>query len=228
MRQRCAQLGLTLSDLCRRAAISRQTLYELARLPQKLPSLTTVVALAQVLDVHPMRLLQFVFDAVPIKPRHRRAAAGDRSAFVDDVSFPDGAVVLPGQRFEKTWALQNVGSVPWQARRLQCQDDQITVLDGNGRRLQVASGLRADAPSVALPDVPSGGTVRISAWFTTPTQPCTVVSYWKLVDASGRLCFPTGTGVWVMVKVMGLVSTTFADPPGTSAPPGPTDTPQIG
>ena len=204
IRHRAAQLGLSLSALCRQAAISRHTLYALERAPRKLPSLTTLVALSQALDVHPMRLLQFVFDLVPIKPEQRRAASGDRSAFVDDVTFPDGAVVSPGQRFQKIWALQNVGSVPWQGRALVCQDDELVIYDARNGQVLLSPGLQPDQRHLPLPDVAPGGMLHAALWFTAPSQPCTVVSYWKMVDADGALCFPGATGLWLMVKVMGI------------------------
>lgn len=212
VRQRCAERGLSLSELCRQAGISRQTLYELERMPTKLPSLTTIVALAQVLDVHPMRLLQCVFDVVPIKPAVRRAAAaGDGSVFVGDVTHPDGTVVLPGQRFEKVWALQNVGRVHWRGRAMQCRDDAVAIYDPGASRVLVAPGLQPDRNLVPIPDTAPGDTVRVAAWFTAPTEPCSVVSYWKMVDADGRLCFPSSVGVWVMVRVIDLAGGAFAE-----------------
>ena len=212
VRQRCAQLDISLSELCRRAAISRQTLYELQRVPHKLPSLTTVVALSQVLEVHPMRLLQFIFELVPVKTAHRRAMAGDRSAFVADVNYPDGAAVLPGQRFKKTWELQNVGTVSWHGRSLVCRDDVVAIYDITGDKVLVSPGLRPESRAVPLPDVAAGDSVKVSAWFNAPDQPCTVVSYWKMVDADGRVCFPAAAGVWVMVKVVALAASAFAAP----------------
>lgn len=209
VRQRSAQLGLSLAELCRRAGISRQTLYELERLPQKLPSLTTVVALAQALDVHPLRLLQFVFDMVPMKPAHRRAMAGDRSAFVADVTHPDGSTVSPGQRFLKVWALQNVGTVPWHGRALLCRDDEVAIYDTGNAKVLVSPGLQPEQRSVPLPDVAPGDTVQVAVWFRAPSQPCSVVSYWKMVDAEGRICFPAAAGLWVMVRVVSLASSAF-------------------
>ncbi len=216
VRQRSAQLGLSLTELCRRAGISRQTLYELERLPHKLPSLTTVIALAQVLDVHPMRLLQFVFELVPMKATHRRARAGDRSAFVADITCPDGTVVGPGQRFEKIWSLQNVGTVPWVGRALQCRDDEVAIYDTVGAKVLVSPGLRPDQRTVALPDVAPGDTVDVAVWFTAPSQPCSAISYWKLVDADGELCFPASAGLWAQVRVVALAASAFVSPEKTA------------
>ena len=119
---RTKALGISQSELCRLANISRQTLHTLMTEQDKLPMLQTVIAVASALNAHPLRLLQIICDErVPmvatVRAHHKR---GDKSAFVRDVSYPDGALVLPGQRFLKTWELQNVGSVPWQGRWLQC------------------------------------------------------------------------------------------------------------
>ncbi|WP_086859117.1 helix-turn-helix domain-containing protein [Amycolatopsis lexingtonensis] len=59
-------------------------------------------------------------------PRQRRPQvthpaypiAGDESAFVADVTVPDGTVMPPGFRFEKVWRLRNAGTVPWIGRYL--------------------------------------------------------------------------------------------------------------
>ena len=162
------------------------------------------MALAKVLNVHPMRLLQFVFDLVPIKPGQRSAATDDRSAFVEDVSFPDGAVVSAGQRFKKIWALQNVGSVPWLGRALVCQGDEVVSDDARNGQVLLNPGLKTDQRHLPVPDVAPGGMLQAARWFTAPSQPCTVVSYWKMVDANGALCFPDAAGLWLMVKVMGI------------------------
>ena len=204
VRQRAAQQGLPLSTLCKRAGISRDTLYALERDPRKLQSLATVVALAGALEVHPMRLLQCVFDMLPIKPEARRAAAGDRSAFVDDVTYPDGSVVGPKQRFEKIWALQNVGTLPWRGRSLVCVDDEVVLYSARSSQVLVSPGLKPDRRQLPLPDVLPGAVVQAALWFTAPSQPCTVVSYWKMVDADGALCFPGSAGLWLMVKVVGI------------------------
>ena len=127
IRNRANEQGMSLSELCRRANISRQTLYSLNQVPHKLPPLQTIVGLSQVLAVHPLRLLHLVFDDLSVTPqvklRHKR---GDLSAFIGE-SIPDGTLVLYGQRFTKTWELQNVGRVPWENRFLQCIDEETMV-----------------------------------------------------------------------------------------------------
>ena len=207
--ERTRSLGISQSELCRLAAISRQTLHTLMTEQDKLPTLQTVMAIASALHVHPLRLLQIICDErVPmvatVRAHHKR---GDKSAFVRDVSYPDGALVLPGQRLLKTWELQNVGNVPWQGRWLQCMDEEVFVYQRSGEQLHLALPLQPDALRVAIPDTAPGDSVQISVGFTAPNSPGTVLSYWKATHADGRLCYPGARGVWAKVLVSTLAAT---------------------
>ena len=205
VRRRIQELGLNMSELGRRARLSRQTLHDLGQRPDKLPSLNTVVALADVLQVHPMRLLQLLFEATPLRASVARdAAKGDRSAFVRDVNYPDGELVLPGQHFVKTWELQNVGSQVWENRRLVCQDEDIVVFSQTGERLHLGANLIPDQPDLPIPRTLPGDKVQVSMGFTAPQSPATVLSYWKSFDAEGCVCFPDARGVWVKVRINAL------------------------
>ena len=156
IRTRASVQGLSLSEVCRRAKISRQTLYTLNDVPSKLPALQTVVSLAEVLNVHPLRLLQLVFDELPmtqlVKRRHKQ---GDQSAFVQE-TIPDGTLILFGQRFTKTWELQNVGRVPWEGRYLQCMDEEIVVYTRLGEKLTITANLTPTVQRIPVPATPPG------------------------------------------------------------------------
>lgn len=206
--ERMQALALSQSELCRRAGISRQTLHTLGSTPDKLPSLPTVIAIAGALQVHPIRLLQIICDQLAsppngMPPRQRR---GDRSAFVRDVSFPDGELVLPGQRFVKTWELQNVGHMAWQGRLLRCMDEEVVVYSRSGEVLRLAQPLQPAVLQVPVPNTQPGETVQLSVEFTAPNSPGTVLSYWKTVFADGALCYPAARGVWVKVLVTALAA----------------------
>ena len=209
IRSRAGELGLSLSEVCRRASISRQTLYTLNLVPHKLPALQTIVSLADVLHVHPLRLLQLVFDEVPIaqplKQRHKR---GDHSAFVQE-TIPDGSLVLFGRRFIKTWEVQNVGRVPWEGRFLQCMDEEIVVTTRTGETLRIADSLKPTAMRVAVPATAPGAVVKLTVEFTAPTVPGTFLSYWKSVFADGTLCFPKAQGLSVKVRVSSMATGAF-------------------
>ena len=211
VRSRCKDLNLSLSELCRLAGMSRQTFYALAEPVAKLPNLSTVVNLASVLEVHPMRLLHLLFDAAPLHPRAKRANKADRSAFVRDVTFADGELVLPGDKFVKTWELQNVGTVPWADRFLDCQDEEILVYQRSGETLHLAANLIPAARRVAVPFTAPGGKVSISVSFTAPDAPGTLLSYWKMAFADGAHCFPPARGVWVKVRVSTLASAALSE-----------------
>jgi len=128
IRRRCNDLDLSMSDLARITGLSRQTLHSLSQVPMKMPSLPTLLTLANALKVHPLRLVHLVFDesALPVL-NQRRQSRNDQSVFLRDVTYADGALVLPGQRFVKTWEMQNIGKVPWKDRFLQCMDEEIVV-----------------------------------------------------------------------------------------------------
>jgi DNA-binding XRE family transcriptional regulator len=206
IRHRANMLGLTLTEMCRSAKISRQSFYALNEVPNKLPDLKTIISLADVLQVHPLRLLHLVFDRVPMSQTASRSARGDQSAFVADVTFPDGELVLPNQTFTKIWELQNVGKVAWENRYLQCMDDEIVVTTRTGEIIELGQNLITPEQRVSVPFTEAGSSVRISVDFTAPSQPMTVLSYWKFVHEDGTLCFPKSTGVWCKVRVTTLVS----------------------
>ena len=214
VRARTRELGLNQAELARRAQISRQTLHTLCQSGAKLPNLSTVVALAGVLEVHPMRLLHLLFDAASMHPRARRTNRGDRSAFVRDVTYADGELVLPGDRFTKTWELQNVGSVPWEDRFLECQDEELLVYQRSGQAMHLAPNLIPAAQRVPVPLTLPGEKVELSMQFTAPDAPATVLSYWKMTFAGGSFCFPPARGVWVKVRVSSLAHAAgYVNPP---------------
>lgn len=209
--ERMQALGLSQSELCRRAGISRQTLHTLSAITDRLPNLPTVMAIAGALQVHPIRLLQIICDEHSPPPeggqaRQVRQKRGDRSAFVRDVSFPDGELVLPGQRFVKTWELHNVGQVVWQDRQLRCMDEDLVIYSRSETTLRLAQPLTPAVRQVLIPITQPGQTVQISVTFTAPNSPGTVLSYWKSFTADGVACYPHARGVWAKVLVTALAA----------------------
>ncbi len=102
---------------------------------------------------------------VPGRLRRRRTPAaspnesGDRSAFVADVTIPDGTKVLGNSRFAKVWGLRSIGSVFWSQRYLQRQGP----IEGPGR---LNSPLR-----VRIPSTEPGQSCRVSVPLTAPPLP---------------------------------------------------------
>ena len=211
IRSRANELGLSRTDLCKQAHISRQTLYSLTQTPDRLPDLKTIVVLADVLQVHPLRLLNLVFDTVPMaEPLKKAYKRGDRSAFIQDITCPDGSLVLAGQRFSKTWELQNAGNVAWENRFLRCVDDEVIIYTRCGETLLLANSLVPDSKQVPIPFTRPSDKVQVTVEFTAPSQPCTVISYWKSVFEDSTLCFPKNVGVWAQVRVVAVVASAYA------------------
>jgi transcriptional regulator with XRE-family HTH domain len=103
---------------------------------------------------------------------------GDASAFLEDVTVPDGSLFRHGESFVKSWLIANRGTVPWLGRWL--------------RRVGVPNASQSIGSPiyVAIPDTPPGSEVQIDVPCTAPALECTSVAYFKMVFADGRLCFP--------------------------------------
>jgi len=113
------------------------------------------------------------------------------AGFVKDVTIPANTPLAPGQRFIKTWRLQNNGSCDW------TRDYSLVYAGGTGM----------EAPNqIALPQtVAPGDMVDLSIEFEAPSTPGTYISYWMLSDAEDSL-FGIGNeanGVfWVKIQVV--------------------------
>jgi len=108
----------------------------------------------------------------------RYPLAGDASEFIDDITVPDGTVMPPGFRFEKTWRIRNVGSVPWVGRWL--------------RRLGAPAGLGIPSSpiQVRMEDTLPAETVDITVPMKAHILPGTAEVHWKMVDDDGYEFFP--------------------------------------
>lgn len=109
----------------------------------------------------------------------------DNSAYVADVSIPDGTVVQPGAKFTKTWRINNSGSCTW----------------STGYRLVFVDGTAMSGGSTSmLAPVPPGAQTDISVEMTAPTTSGTFRGNWRMQNASGQ---PFGSLVYVQIKVDG-------------------------
>ncbi|BEL10453.1 hypothetical protein Q0Z83_086440 [Actinoplanes sichuanensis] len=114
---------------------------------------------------------------------------GDSSRFVGDVTFPDGAKVKVNQRFDKVWALANVGTVAWHKRFL-----APTSPNGEGG-CQVPD-------RVPIGDTPPGDQVMITVPVVAPSSPGKCMVSWKMVDENGQPFFPSRRPVYFLVNVI--------------------------
>lgn len=126
------------------------------------------------------------------------AVGCDNSAYVSDVTIPDGTVLTPGAAFTKTWSLQNTGSCEWTTSY------SMVFYSGNSM---------SGATTSLSASVSAGSSSNISVEMTAPTATGSYTGYWRLQNASG-VAF--GESVYVQIVVSGSTSTPTSTPTATS------------
>ncbi len=117
------------------------------------------------------------------------SSACDNSAFLSDVTIPDGTILAPGQSFTKTWSVSNIGTCAW----------------STSYSLDFFSGDVMSGSAVALSAaVASGGAASVSIAMVAPTTAGTYTGYWKLKNASGAAF---GQAVYVQIVVSSSATT---------------------
>lgn len=113
----------------------------------------------------------------------------DESIFIEE-TIADGTLMAPGQRFTKTWTLQNVGSVPWRGRRL----TRVGIAAG--------AGLITTPVQVPIPDTEPGEKVIIVVPCVAHFVEGTSIASFKMTDPAGRLYFPDRYFAGVQAQVI--------------------------
>jgi Ig-like domain from next to BRCA1 gene/HEAT repeats len=121
-------------------------------------------------------------------------STGGGSAFVSDVTIPDGTVMAPGQSFTKTWKLKNIGTTSW-------SDYNLTFFGGE----------QMDAPaSVSVKTTQPGATVDISVTMTAPKDAGNHQGSWQMTTPDGKF-FGEDVVVLIDVKSSTYEGRTFED-----------------
>jgi hypothetical protein len=149
--------------------------------------------------------------AAPVAPTNKavvpvaqsNVGSCDNSAFVNDVTIPDGTILAPSQTLVKTWLLQNTGSCTWSSSY------QVIYVSGS----QMAGTATAIGQTVA-----SGKQLQVSVTLTAPSTEDTYTGYWKLANESGSVF-----GASFYVKI--VVSSDAATLTPTITPTADTSTP---
>jgi hypothetical protein len=96
----------------------------------------------------------------------------------------DGSFVKIGSTVEQAWELENTGFCVWEGRALK----------------ELASeGLIPNETLVPVSHIAPGERISVSVRFTTPDEPGSCRSVWRMVDAGGHACFPWAPGMWCQV-----------------------------
>jgi transcriptional regulator with XRE-family HTH domain len=215
---RAATLGLNKVQLAAKAAVSRQTLENVLNCTPKdgdksMPSVRSLLTLAQALKVHPAWVIEGLFSHVAVQAHIDVRMDARNSPNVEHLTHPDGVVVAPGTRFVKTWRIRNDSSVRWPALRLVCQDRRFVVtLRRTGEPLHAAGTLEPDATLMEVPVLEPGAGTDISMPFTAPYTSGTTISRWLAVGHDGQRVEGACFGVWAMVHVTTLADTLAFEP----------------
>jgi len=103
--------------------------------------------------------------------------------FIQDVNFPDGTIVAPGQRITKTWLVENNGSCNWDLHY----------------RLRFSGGISMGADTEqALYPARAGNQANLQIAFTSPEEPGVYRSEWRAYDPSGAIF---GDTLYVQIAV---------------------------
>lgn len=210
--RRSHELGLTLVEIADRAAIARSCLYKLLDGETHDPSIQTLHRLAEAIDVAPIALFRafliYGHRGVP-QPCAAVRAIGNRTdavLFCHDVTVPYNSIVLPAERFTKTWSVQNVGNEVWRRRQLTRVEDQYVVARRapSGALTPVFDAyLMSLGNSIDVPDATPGETVELSVEFAAPRNCGSYASIWRFVDREGQSIYPSDFVLQVIVSVVG-------------------------
>jgi hypothetical protein len=107
----------------------------------------------------------------------------EKSAYIDDVTIPDGTVLLPGETFVKSWTIENTGFCMWK------ENYMLTFFEGDPM-----SGSDTEIEKTMA----SGMQAKISVELTAPDAEGTYTGYWILADNNGD---PFGMPFFVQIVV---------------------------
>ena len=109
----------------------------------------------------------------------------DSALFVEDVTVPDNTRLTTGEKFTKTWKLQNIGTCPW-----------------TGYTIAFVSGDKMEAPdSVPVPETEASSKVEVSIDLVAPAEDGAYTGNFELRNAEGET-IPLGTEPTFWVKIV--------------------------
>ena len=205
VRQQARLQGVNDSELARRAMVSRPALLKLLNADVKCPEIMTLANLAYAINDHPYRLISLYLAGTSPPSRGEWVIKGkkDSSRFIKDVTYADGTLVTAGHRFTKIWEIANAGEIPWVGRKLVCQDkNSLLYRKVDDEFVATSYSLIPSKTELSIPDTMPGNSVKLAVDFVAPDSPTWVVSYWKMTDGNGELCFPALEGLRCCVSVV--------------------------
>ncbi len=124
----------------------------------------------------------------------------DDSAYIKDITIPDGTVLAPGEAFVKTWRFQNTGTCTW--------DSHFQLVFTGGRRMHGSDAQIHEK-------VTANKKANVSVELTAPAKDGIYTGYWQLADQYGNTF---GDQVYVQIDVSAQVETSTPTPTSTGTP----------
>ncbi|HSK87895.1 MAG TPA: NBR1-Ig-like domain-containing protein, partial [Anaerolineales bacterium] len=121
----------------------------------------------------------------PVTPTDTAIACENGAVLVEDVTYPDNTLLTAGEKFTKTWKLQNTGTCVW-----------------SSYTVAFVSGDKMEAPeAVPVPETEAQSTVDVSVELIAPAQDGAYTANFELRDAEGK-SVPVGTEPTFWVKII--------------------------
>lgn len=120
----------------------------------------------------------------PVTPTSAPPACKDEAVLIADVTYPDNSLVKAGEKFTKTWKIQNTGDCPW-----------------TGYTVAFVSGDQMEAPaSVPVPETAAKASVEVSVDLVAPSTNGSYTANFELHNAQSQPV-PLGTEPTFWVKI---------------------------
>lgn len=201
--KRLAGLGVSKTELARRAGISRSELYKLLAQDVGEARLSTLARLARALEAPlPLLLGEALGNAVNLLAGITvPARTGDALGVVrsDD---EECVTVAAGEESVLTIRLCNIGTVAWRGRRLVCLDGHTRAFRNKGAGF-LGNEIVLIEPEIPIPITAPGGVAQFNTRLRAPKRSGTVRIYWKMIDEHGAVCFPGMADVVQKLHVFG-------------------------
>ena len=107
----------------------------------------------------------------------------DNSAYIEDITIPDGSLLAPGETFVKTWAIRNTGFCTWK------DSYNVLLYDGNSM-----SGQETEIGKT----IASGKETKISISLIAPDSEGIYKGTWIMTNEHGT---PFGMSFYVQISV---------------------------
>ncbi len=207
IRARAKELRMSITRLALESNISRQSLYDLFSGTTEQAKLSTVISLANTLQVHPIYLFRYLLGEAEY-PRYETTESNVKPSngmtFVRDVTIPDNSKIKVGEVFTKTWEIKNTGKTAWVGHKLVCMDQPIdsSYVPPESDIITTCRALNPTVREVVIKNTKPDKSVKVSVEFKAPAYPCRVLSYWKIVDADGNICNSASEGLSCYVQIV--------------------------